>query len=478
MTFWTADSFWKATEGRWALRPPEGAAALSGVSTDTRTLQPGQVFIALRGERFDGHAYLAEAARAGAPLLVVEDESAAADLPTDHCGVLVVEDTQAALTQLAVAYRRTLDATVIAVTGSVGKTTTKHLIDTVLATRLRGTASPRSYNNHIGVPLTLLAARPTDQYIVVEIGTNAPGEIAALAEIVEPDIAVLTAVGAVHLEGLGTVEDVLREKASLLSRLRDGGLAIVNGEIDGIDPYLSEVPAVVTYGRGDGCDLRLTGYRFDSEGSRFEVDGDRSYTLPLLGEHNALNALAAVAVARRMGLSGEEIADALAATEPAEMRMQRRRIGPTDAGVMLINDAYNANPLSMASALGALAELPAENRRVAILGDMLELGPDAPAFHRELGRQLAESEVDRAILIGPLSLYAGEALSRHWPADRFLTLPRWEEGQTADRVAEMIEPGDTVLIKGSRGMGLERVIPAIEQRLDRAGACTGGERPP
>lgn len=466
MSFWSAESFREIIGGRWVARRRGGEPAhLTGINTDSRTLERGQVFLALRGDHFDGHRFLATAANAGAPLLIVDDAEAAADVPEGRCDVLQVADTQRALTQLATAWRRRLGGRVIAVTGSAGKTTTKHLIHTVLSSHYVGSASPKSFNNHIGVPLTLLAARPGDAYTVVEVGTNAPGEIAALARIVEPDIAMVTHVGAAHLEGLGGPEGVLREKASLLTHLREGGLAIVNGDIAGLQDYRKVVPTMLSFGESAGCDLRMTDYTAEAGGARFTVNGRWNFRLPMLGRHSAMNALAAIAVCRHMQLSEQQIADALAKVRPAMMRLEVQQVGPAEGGVTLINDAYNANPDSTAAAIDVLAEYPAAGRRVAVLGDMLELGEEAAERHRRAGEQVAEAGVDAAVFAGRLMMFAAEAAAKRLPAERVLALPDWPEGDATERAAAMIEPGDTVLLKGSRGMRMERLIDAIVRRL-------------
>ena len=466
MSFWNRHNLRETTGGRWLAHAQgkEAEAALAGIGTDSRSIEPGGVFCALRGERFDGHDYLRQAIDGGARLLVIDREEAAADLPTDRCGVLLVRDTVAALGRLAAAYRKTLPGKVIAVTGSVGKTTTKQLIHACLSAKHTGSASPRSFNNHIGVPLTLLSAKPSDAYVVVEIGTNAPGEVGALGRIAQPDIAVITAVGPSHLDGLGDLDAVLREKASLLSHLREGGVAVVNGDVEGLDAYRRIAPAMVTFGRSDACHLRLTDYRSEPEGASFEVNGRWSFRLSLLGEHNALNALAAIAVSRTMKLTEPVIADALAGAKPPAMRLEVQRLDGGDAPVVLINDAYNASPASMAAALDVLRHSPTNGRRIAILGDMLELGERAPEFHRHLGEVVVEAGIDRVLFIGPLSMYAAEAVARRWDGSRSRIWPAWSDA-TAAEIAEHVEPGDTVLIKGSRAMGLERLIPAIQDRL-------------
>ncbi|NBC95085.1 MAG: UDP-N-acetylmuramoyl-tripeptide--D-alanyl-D-alanine ligase, partial [Deinococcus-Thermus bacterium] len=242
MAFWEADNLRETAGGRWLSRPgPSASMEIRGVSTDTRTLRRGEVFVALRGDRFDGHDHLADATRRGAAIAVVDRDVAA----PAGCGVIRVEDTYTALGRLAASYRRTLAAEVIAITGSVGKTTTKHMLHTVLASALRGSASPRSYNNRVGVPLSMLAADPGDRYLIVEVGSNAPGEVGALGRLVEPDVAVITHIAQAHLEGLGTLEGIAREKAGLLRHLKDDGLAIVNGDAPALGDHLKALRRVV-----------------------------------------------------------------------------------------------------------------------------------------------------------------------------------------------------------------------------------------
>lgn len=472
MSFWTFDNLREVTAGRWLRRGDDGVLSEpSGVSTDTRTLSRGQVFVALAGARFDGHAYIADAVAAGSPLIVVEREDAADAIDaTDAASVAVlkVDSTVRALGQLAASWRRQYAGTVIAVTGSVGKTTTKQLIHAVLSQAHAGRAAPRSFNNHIGVPLTLLNTRPRDRYVVVEVGTNAPGEIQALARIIEPDVAIITAIGRAHLERLGSIVDVAAEKAALLRYLREGGLAIVNGDTPYLAEHLKAVERVIRFGRSDACDLRLTatGPRADGPGQRFVINDRAGFDLPLVGQHNALNALAAVAVGRHMKLSDDQIAAGLLAAPAPAMRLAVSHLGAADAArrITLINDAYNANPESMAAAIAVLSETPTDGRRIAVLGDMAELGDQAPQLHRELGELLTRTNVDAAVLVGPLSLYTAEPLSRQWAAHRVAAIPAWTDA-TPDAVAARVNAGDTLLIKGSRAAGLERLVPALEQRF-------------
>jgi UDP-N-acetylmuramoyl-tripeptide--D-alanyl-D-alanine ligase len=460
VSFFEPDNLRQITAGRFVKKA--GAAVTSpieGVSTDTRTLGRGQVFVALRGERFDGHDHLAAAAEAGAPVMIVDREQVAREVAAEVT-IIHVPDTTAALGQLAAAYRKTLPGRIIAVTGSVGKTTTKQLIHAVLSTRFTGKASPKSFNNHIGVPLTLLSASPADAYVICEVGTNAPGEIAALGRIIEPDIAVITAVGVAHLEGLGSVEAVLKEKASLLSHLREGGLAIVNGDVPGLVDYRRIAPSMIIYGLGESCHLRLTKYTPVAAGAEFEINGRWRFKLPLLGEHNARNALAAVAVARHMKLTEPQIAHGLDRAIAPPGRLRLASLGT----LTIIDDSYNANPDSMAAALRVLESYPAAGRRVAVLGDMLELGADAPQYHRALGEAVATSNIDLAVFVGRLSLFAAEVVNRRGAAGRAHAEPTVTDAG-ADTIAALLRDGDTVLLKASRGIALERLLPALEKRF-------------
>jgi UDP-N-acetylmuramoyl-tripeptide--D-alanyl-D-alanine ligase len=486
VTFWTPDNLKIATGGSWLARgdPRAGAPALAGLSTDSRAVRRNQVFLALRGDRFDGHAFVTDAVRAGAGMVIVDDPAAFKPDRLDRpVPAICVADTAKALLKLASVYRRQLDTTrVIAVAGSNGKTTTTSLVASVLSSRLRGTAPRGSFNNAIGVPLTILSASTADQFLLCEVGTNAPGEIAALAEVIEPDVAVLTSIGREHLEGLGSIEGVAREEGSLLAYLRPGGLAVVTGDTPLLGEFLAPVPHLVTFGRSPSADLRLTEFVHEAptpggipSGSKFSVNDRWTYRTRLLGEHNALNALAAIAVGRRLGVTDDEIARALAEAKAPPMRLERSTIGPVE----VLNDAYNANPDSMAAALRAFLELGAPaRRRVAVLGDMLELGLHAADAHRQVGRLLRSNPgVDAVVLVGHLMLHAAEALhdpgtaggpGKPWADERVLCVSDLDDAQAA-AAARFVRPGDFVLLKGSRGRRLERMFPALRARFDPTG---------
>lgn len=454
--FWRAESVRAALGGEW-LAPPAASGALGGgAAIDTRALHTGQIFFALRGATTDGHRYLAQAAASGAALAVIDDPASAGVLP-ERLGVLRVRDARAALGTLADRYRRALSsARFIAVTGSNGKTTTTRMIDACLRTRLRGRCSAKSFNNDLGVPLTILSARPDDEYVVCEVGMNAPGEIAPLAAMIRPDVAVITSIGSAHLEAMGSLGAIAAEKISLASRLAPGGLLVANADAPALRPLLSGFVSVRTFGHSTDADLRVGDVRESSDGVSFTLGGSEAFGLPMLGAHNAVNAAAAILVARHLGVEDGSVRRALAGFSPPEMRLARSRI----AGMEIINDAYNANPDSMACAIRTLRAVAGPgSRRAAVLGDMLEMGPAGEEAHRDLGRMLAETRAaDFVLLVGRLAALAAPALAGGGIAHA-LVADLADGG--AERAASLLREGDTVLLKGSRGMRLERILDAL-----------------
>ena len=466
MTFWTFDSIKQASGGTWAARPREGTTP-RGASIDTRALRPGQIFFALRGEHVDGHAYLDAAAERGASLAVIDTPGAAGDLTRFHgrMGILVTPDTPAALLRLGTAARSAMETTkVISIGGSNGKTTTTRLADAVLSASLQGSASPKSFNNALGVPLTLLNASPGDAFVVAEVGTNAPGEIATLASLVRPDVAVITSIGREHLEGLGSIEGVAREEAAILASIAQGGTAILNAD----SPHLLTLArtmlagrrdvTVLTFGLAKDADLRLTDIQHSMDGLRVTINDRDVYQVPMIGRHNAGNAAAAVAVGRRMGLDTQAINAGLAKVNAPEHRLQRLMIG----GVFVLDDAYNANPESMRAAIETFAEITvAAPRRVVVLGDMLELGAESAELHREIGKHVADcGAADVAMLVGPLCEHAARAIM---DASANIAVRHFTQASlvTCEAIARTFRPGDAVLLKGSRGMALDRVAAAL-----------------
>jgi UDP-N-acetylmuramoyl-tripeptide--D-alanyl-D-alanine ligase len=442
----------------------ESAARIrpAGVSIDSRTILAGELFFAVEGPRFDGHAFVADAFEAGASGAVVRRGRPAERVPGP---TVAVGDTVAALQALAAHYREALECTVIGVTGSNGKTTTKDLVAHVLAgTRLVG-GTQGNLNNYLGVPLTLLSLRREHRAAVVEMGASVVGEISTLARIAKPGIGVITNVGPTHLEEMGSVENVAKTKAELAAELSRGGALIVNGDdellLSAVEGALRADVDLITCGFGPRCRVKAVSSKaLGSRGMEFEVEGWGTASVRALGAHSVYNALMALAVGSEMGMSFEEMRDRLAAFQPPAMRLQPVRAG----GLVLLNDAYNSNPASARAALMALKDYPCSGRRVAVLGDMLELGEGSARLHRELGGEA--SFVDLLLTLGR---WAGEvetgAVGRGLDPRAVKAFEDKEALTTA--LLEVLRPGDVVLVKASRAIGMEEVAQALEGRFPK-----------
>jgi UDP-N-acetylmuramoyl-tripeptide--D-alanyl-D-alanine ligase len=449
-----------------ALTPaPEKSLLISAVGTDTRAMPPASLFIALRGPNFDGHDYLQQAAAAGAIAAMVEHPPAT---PVANLALIGVKDTLAAMGRLANFVRKQLRAKVIAVAGSNGKTGTKNLIAAAIGPKLRGYVSPKSFNNAIGVPLTIFAADPASDYLVVEIGTNHPGEIRQLTKIAQPDIAAITNCGAEHLHGLGDPAGVRRENATVLEGLTPGGCLLVYGD----DPDLTAALAGyrgrrLTFGLSRSNDLFAVDVTPARDGIRFRLNDSRNEVfVPLLGRHNALNALAAIGVARLLKLDETSIIANISHAKASPMRLELTHHGPNDFAVTLLNDAYNANPDSTRAALQTLSELRANKRRIAVLGDMLELGPAASRYHQEIGQlvaQLAKQHlIDHLLCVGTFAdTIADAAIAAGLPKSAVRRYP--DAAAAAQNLNQWLAPGDLVLLKASRAVRLEIIAKAIAQ---------------
>lgn len=427
------------------------APGFDAVSTDTRSLAPGSLFVALSGPRFDGHDYLERARDAGARAALIHRGRAPEGLPCVR-----VPDTLVALGALGRHVRRRLDLTVVAVTGSAGKTTTKEIAGAILrAAGRRVLQTPGNLNNRVGLPLTLLGAAGDEDVAVLELGISEPGEMDHLTAIAEPDVAVVTAVGTAHTEWLGDLAGVAREKLAVARGLRPGGtLVLPHG-----DPWLRPPAGVrtLTFGWDEGADLRgeepsiLAG-----GGSCFRVGG-RELRLPLPGRHNARNALAALAVARLLGVAWEDAARALEGLRPPPLRGEVRE---TSWGGHLLVDCYNANPLAMEAALETLAGLAGTARKIAVLGEMKELGSLTQEGHERVGRAAAAAGVEALYLVGPETRWTRDAaVAAGMDASR-VRLCSDREALLAALAGER-RPGAWVLVKGSRAMGLEAVAEGL-----------------
>ncbi len=437
-----------AAAGAELVRPPAGAAGPDAVSIDSRAAGPGHLFVGIPGARVDGGRFAAQALEAGAwGALVAPARGAEALASTPEGAVLVARDPAQALAVLARGWRRALGARVVAITGSTGKTSTKDILAPLLGTALRTVASPANFNTEIGLPLAVLAAPAGTEALVLELAMRGAGQIAELTAICEPDVGVIVNVGPVHLELLGSLEAVAAAKAELVAGLRPGATAVVPVGEPLLAPHRREDVAWVTFGAGGDVEL------LRAEGTTLTVAlGGRHARIAVsfTPAHQHRNLLAALAAARALGVPPP------ARLDVAFSALRGERIELPGA-VTIIDDCYNANPMSMRAALedlAATAVAGAGGRRVAVLGDMLELGPGTAEHHAEVGRAAARAGVDLLVTVGPLAAgmvpaFGGEAR-------------RVGDGEAAARLLpELVRSGDTVLVKASRGVGLERVAQAM-----------------
>jgi UDP-N-acetylmuramoyl-tripeptide--D-alanyl-D-alanine ligase len=431
-------------------------ATVTGAASDNRSVRPGDLFVAVAGERVDGHDHVDAALGAGATAALVSSDARFAG------PVVRVADTREALLRLAADERAGSEAEVVGITGSTGKTSVKDLTAAVLATRFRVHASPRSFNTEIGVPLTLLSAPPDTEVVVCEMGSRGPGHIARLCEVALPDVGVVTNVGPAHLEMFGSVDAVADAKAELVEALAGSGTAVLNAD----DPRVSGFDArtrakVVRFGTGPDADVRGEDLRLDPSGlASFTLrtpGGSERVELAVPGEHMAWNALAAAAAGVALGLTAGECATGLKEARVSSWRMEITE-GPD--GIRILNDAYNANPASMAAALKAARWIAGRHGCVAVLGHMAELGATSAEEHERVGELAARLGIDHLVVVGEEArLIAVGAVREGVEADRVIRCDTPEEAAAVAR--RVARPGDLVLVKGSRVAGLERVVEAM-----------------
>lgn len=467
---WGIDELVKALSARPVGAMPQG---ISGVSIDTRTIQAGEAFFAIKGDRVDGHDYLTAAMRAGAALAVVAEEKLVA-LGHLRFPLLVVSNVLEALERLGRAARARTKAKVAAVTGSVGKTTVKEMLRLALSACGRTHASLASHNNHWGVPLTLANLPPDARFAVFELGMNHPGEIAKLVDMVRPNVAAITTIAPAHMGAFETVEDIARAKAEIFPGVEAGGTAILNND-DKQAGLLAELAAnagirkVLTYGRRPGSQFRLKRLRSTGDHAHLVVaHGDRTVPLRLEapGAHMASNALCALAVAHALGADLAKCAQALSAFVPGQGRGLRHRLRHGKRDFELIDESYNANPVSIEAAIGLLAATPVgdRGRRIAVLGDMLELGRHSERLHRGLAKPLKAKGIDLVFLVGPEMAALAGALPRKQVAGHFD-----EAGKVVTPLLAALRGGDAVMVKASNGLKFSGLVRAL---LD---ACPAAE---
>ncbi|MFN2508459.1 MAG: UDP-N-acetylmuramoyl-tripeptide--D-alanyl-D-alanine ligase [Chthoniobacterales bacterium] len=431
---------------------------LTHISTDSRTIQAGDLFVPIRGENFDGHRFVEQAAQKGAAGALVE-ESWNGDVPPTFA-LIRVADTLVAYQQIAASYRRSLPLKVIAITGSNGKTSTKDFVAAALSRRFRVTKTEGNFNNHVGLPQTMLNASAQDEIAVWELGMNHPGEIAALAGLALPDVGIITNIGVAHIEFMGSREAIAQEKGALAEAVKADGTMILNAD-DAFSASIARRTRAKTIFAGIGSGtVRADDIRQSASGSEFTIlEGAHRCRaqLPVAGLHMVQNAVLAVAAGRAFGLSIEECAAGLASAPLTKARLQLREI----RGVQFLDDSYNANPESMKAALRTLVELDAEGQRIAVLGQMNELGVEAERGHAEVGETAASLRIDYLITVGEQGAAISRAAAR---AGLEKTTNVAAPAEAADVLSDLTSAGDLVLVKGSRSARMERVLEAFSQQ--------------
>ena len=432
---------------------------IKNVCTDSRVAKAGDLFFAIKGEKFDGHDFINEIAAKGVAAVVVQKKKLPAKLPS--CAVLAVEDVRVAFGKIAAVYRQQFDLPVIAVGGSNGKTTVKELVASVLRQKFSTLWSEASFNNDIGVPLTLLRLEKSHQAAVLEAGTNHPGELAPLVKMIAPKFGVITNIGREHLEFFGDVAGVAQEEGALAELLPAGGKLFLNGDNEWSEKIAARTKAtIVRVGIGEKNDWCAKRIRLDKSGVTFQVVAAKEkfcgeYRINLLGRHQAANALFAIALGAELGLDRAEIQDGLIACPPPKMRLNFWEAN----GVRVLDDSYNANADSTIAALETLCGLPLQGRRVAVLGDMAELGAHSAAAHAEVGRRAAELKLGQLFAIGKMAAVTGKA-ARDAGLMRVFEFAEVEAALNV--VKGFLKPGDVVLLKASRVSRLERIAEMLK----------------
>ncbi len=422
----------------------------TGICTDTRKVQSGDLFICLVGEKFDGHDFIETAINSGAIGIVVSRNDV---IVPEHVTMFVAADTLLALQDLARCHRKRFTIPVVAITGSNGKTTTKDMTSAVLASKFTVLKTEANYNNEIGLPLTLLQLTNQHEVAVVEMGMRGKGQIQQLAAIALPTVAVITNVGETHIELLGSIEEIAAAKAELLTFIPEDGVSILNAD----NPYVLNMANMVKnrillFGLEQG-DIRAENIHTNIAGVNFECHFAKKAFMahiPAFGRHNIYNALTAIAVGLELGLDSDAICRGLYAFQASPMRLHMEERN----GYVVINDAYNASPASMTAAIDTLVEV-ANGRKVAVLGDMLELGHIAVEAHRQIGEKLAQCNIDIVVTVGPLAMHIVDAASDQGVK---VAVACHSHDEASEFLKKIIEPGDTVLIKGSRGMKMENMV--------------------
>lgn len=444
---------------RVSLASTASSIPIIGISTDTRTIRPGSLFVPLIGDHYDGHAYAAEAYSKGAAAALWQDDH---PHPPEGMPIIRVKDTLTALQQLAKSYRKQLPVRIVGITGSNGKTTTKDLVAAVLGSTFQVHKTKGNLNNHIGLPLTLLELEETTQFAVVEMGMSGRGEIELLSNLAEPEASIITMIGESHMLQLGSREEIARAKAEIVSGMPSSGLFVYNGDEPLIEQALAERGhdglRRIRFGSGAGNDLFPADIRMDADGAHFQINspGYPELFIPLLGTHNVINALAAIAIGEAFGVSPEGIAAGLRSLQMTSMRIEKLTAA---SGLTVLNDAYNASPASMRAAIDLTEQLSGFGRKFLVLGDMLELGEHEEEFHRSIGAMLSPERVDYVFTFGRLGRFIADEAAQHFPKACVRAFD--DKEQLAAELAAIAQAEDLVLVKGSRGMRLEHVVNVL-----------------
>ena len=443
----------KATEGRLLAGSKTGK--IKGISPDTRTIRKGELFIATKGAKYDGHTFLADAFKKGAMGAVVSSKnvvfSGITKLVTrQNRFIISVPDTITALGEIARFHRQRFDIPLVAVTGSNGKTASKEMIAAVLGGEWAPLKNSGTLNNFIGLPSTLLELTGRNKSAVVELGMNRFGEIGKLSEISRPNIGVVTNIGPSHLEFLKDLEGIYRAKKELLNFLGTGDIAVLNNDDIFLRRFKKKGLRIVTFGIKPGCNYRATGIKREAGGWRFRV-GDQPYSMPLRSYHDIYNALAAISVGRLFNVDSNEMARALSRFRPLEKRMTRCVF----KGIEFLDDTYNSNPLSLGSAIQTLADYRVKGKRILVSGDMLELGEKAAYYHKKIGRSVARSGIDNFIVVGKLMRNSFLAAKSCGMKDTYFCSSKQKAAVLLKRIAR---PHDVILVKGSRATKMEDII--------------------
>lgn len=433
---------------------------ITGVSIDSRKVTTDNLFVPLRGEKVDGHCYVEKAKDQGAAATLWQQD---VPNPPTNIPLIIVKDTEVALQELARVYRQQLNVKVIGVTGSNGKTTTKDMTAALLSTTYKVHKTSGNYNNHLGLPLTILSMEEDTDVAVLEMGMSSRGEIEFLSKLAKPDLAIITNIGESHLLDLGSREEIANAKLEIIEGLASGGTLIYYGD----EPLLQEKVGhhleslqVLSFGRSDTNDLYATSIQQGTDFTSYTIAGvlEGAYEIPVLGNHNVMNALAAMLVAKEMKVEQTKIYEGLASIRLTNMRMEMVQ-GAN--GEKIINDAYNASPTSMKAAIELMEGMTGFNRKILVLGDMLELGLQESVFHLRIGELISKDKIDKVFTFGPLANHIAIGARKTFAEDN---VQSFESKQNLiDELRKQIEPNDLILVKASRGMRLEEVVQALQK---------------